>query len=102
MGRDKDPKMAAKVQESHCRDPARANNPANSGLFAENQEISVRARMRGGAGRTRTYKQEIMSLPFRRRFKRCFFLSNRLIRTTRPRQRWLDPSIKLPMRPVKP
>jgi hypothetical protein len=45
VGRDKDPKMAAKVQESHCRDRARANNPANSGLFAENQEISVRPRV---------------------------------------------------------
>ena len=29
----------------------RATNPANSGLVAENREISVRARMRGGPGR---------------------------------------------------
>jgi hypothetical protein len=56
VGRDKDPKMAAKVQESHCRDRARANNPANSGLFAENQEISVRPRVRGGAERCRTFR----------------------------------------------
>jgi hypothetical protein len=41
VGRDNGPKTAAKVQGRHCRDRARANNPANSGLFAENQEISV-------------------------------------------------------------
>jgi hypothetical protein len=45
-------------------------NSANSGLIAGFREISVRTRMRGGAGRTRTCKQEIMSLPFSRRFKR--------------------------------
>ena len=38
----------------------RATNPANSGLLVENQEISVRARMRGGAGRTRTSNQAVI------------------------------------------
>ena len=35
-------------------------NPANSGLFAGNREISVRTRMRGGPGRTRTANQIVM------------------------------------------
>ncbi len=39
----------------------RATNPASSGLLVENQEISVRARMRGGPGRTRTSNQAVMS-----------------------------------------
>ena len=36
------------------RDKNSLNNPANSGAIAENREISVRARVRGGAERTRT------------------------------------------------
>ena len=36
------------------RDKISLANPANSGLIAENGEISVRARMRGGAERTGT------------------------------------------------
>ena len=43
-----------------ARDKISLNNPANSGLIAGNQEISVRARMRGGAGRTRTPNQAVM------------------------------------------
>ena len=38
----------------------RATNPANSGLIAEYREISVRTRMRGGLGRTRTSNQAVM------------------------------------------
>ena len=49
-----------KVQGRRCRDKVQLNNPANSGLLVENQEISVRARMRGGAGRTPTPNQAVM------------------------------------------
>jgi hypothetical protein len=35
--------------------------PANSGLVAKNQEISIYVRMRGGLGRTRTSNQVVMS-----------------------------------------
>jgi hypothetical protein len=41
-----------------------ARIPAGSGLFALNWEISVRPRMRGGAGRTRTSNQTIISRSF--------------------------------------
>ena len=53
-GRDKEAETASKVQGRRCRDKISLSNPANSGLVAENREISVRARMRGGAERTRT------------------------------------------------
>ena len=61
VGRDKGPKTPAKVQGLYCRDRARANNPANSGLFAENQEISVSTKVRGGPRRTPTSNQAAMS-----------------------------------------
>jgi hypothetical protein len=54
QGRDKEAETAWKVQGPRCRDKASLNNPANSGLVSENQEISVSGRMRGGAERTRT------------------------------------------------
>src|SRR6516225_9623561 len=45
----------------HCRDKMRAQIAANSGRFALNWEISVCAGLRGGAGRTRTSNQTIIS-----------------------------------------
>jgi hypothetical protein len=39
----------------------RARIAASSGLFALNREISVCAGLRGGAGRTRTFNQTIIS-----------------------------------------
>jgi hypothetical protein len=39
----------------------RGRIPASSGLFATSREISVCARLRGGAERTRTSNQAIMS-----------------------------------------
>jgi len=36
------------------------NNPPIRGYFGENREISVRPRVRGGAGRTRTPNQAVM------------------------------------------
>ena len=41
-GRDERAKMAAGIQGRGHRDKTRPKNPANSGLIAENQEISVR------------------------------------------------------------
>ena len=49
-GRDKEAETASKVQGDRCRDNIPRDNPANSGLVPENQEISVRTRMRGGPG----------------------------------------------------
>src|ERR1700686_5930281 len=54
QGRDKEAETASKVQGRRCRDKVSLNNSANSGLVAENEEISVGGRMRGGAERTRT------------------------------------------------
>jgi hypothetical protein len=39
-----------------------AKQPAHSGVFGENREISVSVGVRGGPGRTRTSNQAIMSL----------------------------------------
>ena len=39
----------------------RARIPASSGLFTPNREISVYVRLRGGAERTRTFSQAVMS-----------------------------------------
>jgi hypothetical protein len=58
--RDKAAETASKVQGCRRREKSSLNNPANSGLIAENGEISVRARMRGGPGRTRTANQIVM------------------------------------------
>jgi hypothetical protein len=54
QGRDKDPETAPAIQWADCRDKMRARIAASSGLFALNREISVRARLCGGAERTRT------------------------------------------------
>ena len=60
-GRDKGPERALEVQLTVCRDKMRARIPASSGLFTSNREISVCLRLRGGAGRTRTSNQTIIS-----------------------------------------
>jgi hypothetical protein len=60
-GRDKGPERALEVQSAVCRDKMRARIPAGSGLFTPNREISVCLRLRGGAERTRTSNQTIIS-----------------------------------------
>ena len=49
----KRPEKALNLGASRCGDKAYSSNPVNSGLVAENGEISVRTRMRGGAERRR-------------------------------------------------
>jgi hypothetical protein len=66
-GRDKGPKTTPEIQSTACKDKTRARIPASSGLFALNQEISVCAGLRGGAGRTRTSNQMIMRLALSKR-----------------------------------
>jgi hypothetical protein len=61
QGRDKDPETGPAIQSADCRDKMRARIAASSGLFALNREISVCVRLRGGAGRTRTSNQTIIS-----------------------------------------
>src|SRR2546428_7299595 len=41
-----------------------AKMPANCGLFGRDQERPVGIELRGGAGRTRTFNQTVMSEPF--------------------------------------
>ena len=53
-GRDKGAETAPEDQGDHCRDMTHASDPANSALLAQSWEISVSARVRGGAERTRT------------------------------------------------
>jgi hypothetical protein len=53
QGRDKEAETASKIQGDRCRDKIPRDNPANSGLVPENQEISVSGKMRGG-GRSRS------------------------------------------------
>jgi hypothetical protein len=60
-GRDKGAETATDTQSPACRDKMRRRIPASSGLFAMNREISVCVRLRGGAGRTRTSNQTIIS-----------------------------------------
>ena len=67
--RDKLRKNAPETELRCRRDRSPKRMPANCGPFSSVQEISLRAGVRGGAGRTRTCKQEIMSVPFGRRFK---------------------------------
>jgi hypothetical protein len=50
------PKMPARSAETRTR----AAEPANSGPFGSSQEISPNVGLRGGPGRTRTFKQIIM------------------------------------------
>ena len=61
QGRDKGPETVPAIQSADCRDKMRAQIAANSGRFALNWEISVCAGLRGGAGRTRTSNQTIIS-----------------------------------------
>jgi hypothetical protein len=61
VGRDKGRERALEIQSTDCGDKTRARIPASSGLFALNREISVCVRLRGGAGRTRTSNQTIIS-----------------------------------------
>jgi hypothetical protein len=51
QGRDKEAETASKVQGRRYKDKVSLNNPANSGLISENQEISNSGKMRGGAER---------------------------------------------------
>src|SRR6516225_1509521 len=64
--------MAPKTNFAFERDKSRARNAANSGHSATIGEISVRTRLRGGAGRTRTFNQTVMSEPRRLREKQYF------------------------------
>jgi glycogen debranching enzyme len=48
-------------ERTACRDKMRARIPTDSGLFVINWEISVCARLRGGAGRTRTSNQTVIA-----------------------------------------
>ena len=61
QGRDKGPERAPEIQSTDCRDKRPAGIPTSSGLFATSREISVCTRLRGGAGRTRTSNQTIIS-----------------------------------------
>ena len=60
QGRDKEAETALEIQGRRCRDKISLGNSANSGLIARLREISVRTRVRGGAGRTRTPNQAVM------------------------------------------
>ena len=51
QGRDKEAETALEIQGRWCGDKISLGNSANSGLIAGFREISVRTRMRGGAGR---------------------------------------------------
>ncbi len=64
-GRDKGARKALKIQMVFCRDEVHTQNATNSGQFARSREISVSTRVRGGAGRTRTFSQAVMSEPLR-------------------------------------
>ena len=55
------PKPAHHIQLIFRRDKVFPRNPANSGLFLGDQEISVYRGLRGGAERTRTSGQVIIS-----------------------------------------
>jgi hypothetical protein len=54
-------KPARHIQLIVSRDKVPPRNPANSGLFIGDREISVCMRLRGGAERTRTSNQAVMS-----------------------------------------
>ena len=57
---DKEAETTLEIQGRRCRDKITLGNSANSGLIARFREISVRTRVRGGAGRTRTPNQAVM------------------------------------------
>ena len=73
QGRDKAPKTVPAIQSADCKDKMRAQIAANSGRFALNWEISVCAGLRGGAGRTRTSNQMVMSVPSSRQLGPSYF-----------------------------
>ena len=53
--------MALEIQGRRRRDKISLGNPADSGLVAENRENSIGTRVRGGAERTRTSNQAVMT-----------------------------------------
>jgi hypothetical protein len=55
------PKRPWRFKDAGERQNISPGNSANSGLIAGFREISVRTRMRGGPGRTRTSNQGVMS-----------------------------------------
>jgi hypothetical protein len=58
--RDKGDEMGRPIKTAGLRDRSLSHNPANSAQSASLQELSDSARLRGGAGRTRTTEQEII------------------------------------------
>jgi hypothetical protein len=58
---NKGPERVPEIQLTDYRDKTRARIPVSSGLFAPHREISVCVRLRGGAGRTRTSNQTVIS-----------------------------------------
>jgi hypothetical protein len=60
-GRDSGVEKARHIQPIVSRDKAPVRKPTNSALFARHREISVCMGLRGGAGRTRTSNQTIIS-----------------------------------------
>ena len=60
-GQRQRPETLPANQSADCRDKMRAQIAASSGRFALNREIPVCAGLRGGAGRTRTSNQTIIS-----------------------------------------
>jgi len=67
--RDKGAEIALRSQCDHSQRPSAARETANSAVFAKSQEISVRLRLRGGPGRTRTSNQAVIGCA-RRRYNR--------------------------------
>ena len=57
---DKEAETTLEIQGRRCRDKITLGNSANSGLIARFREISVRTRVRGGAGRTRAAGQMLV------------------------------------------
>jgi hypothetical protein len=60
-GRDKGTETASEIQSITCRDKTRPRIPPVRGYSGASREISVCTRLRGGAGRTRTSNQTIIS-----------------------------------------
>jgi hypothetical protein len=60
-GRDKGPETVPAIQSADCRDKMCAQIAASSGRFALIREIPICAGLRGGAERTRTSNQAVMS-----------------------------------------
>src|SRR5262249_875809 len=64
--RDKGHQTSLNQRRQVSRAHAIARQPANSRLFAPLQEISPKAGVRGGPGRTRTSNQTVISRPLQR------------------------------------